>query len=339
MIIPLQLFRADLASPLAKFSQTRRLIFREVDRLNWNTVGMLFSTKHLLLALAVAFVWGINFTAIRAGLTDLPPLLYSALRFVLVAFPLIFFVELPRGFFLMVVQVGALLGVGMFGAMFLALDGEANIVHASIILQSQVPMTMLLAARVFGQKLGPGDYIGILIVALGIAGLIAGSGPGLTGTGAMLLLFGAFSWALANLVFIANPSANSLQIVVWAFALPIIPLFLVSWVVESRAPLALVAASSMTTWLAVAFMAYGSTLFAHVSWGYLIQRYGAQRVVPYALLVPILATLGSAILLAETPTQAEIVFSAIALAGLASCIFKPNWRRLFGRWPVFQKES
>ena len=39
--------------------------------------------RDLLLALAVVFVWGVNFVVIEVGLENFPPLLFSALRFLL----------------------------------------------------------------------------------------------------------------------------------------------------------------------------------------------------------------------------------------------------------------
>ncbi|MBA2722000.1 MAG: EamA family transporter, partial [Methylibium sp.] len=40
---------------------------------------------HLLLALAVVAVWGTNFVVIKWGLAELPPLLFTTLRFAFAA--------------------------------------------------------------------------------------------------------------------------------------------------------------------------------------------------------------------------------------------------------------
>ena len=47
--------------------------------------------SHLLLALAVVFVWGTNFVVIKLGLGELPPFLFATLRFLFSAFPFVFF--------------------------------------------------------------------------------------------------------------------------------------------------------------------------------------------------------------------------------------------------------
>ena len=51
--------------------------------------------RHLLLALLIVSIWGTNFVAIKVALRELPPLLLCAVRFVFVAFPVVFFLPRP----------------------------------------------------------------------------------------------------------------------------------------------------------------------------------------------------------------------------------------------------
>jgi len=52
--------------------------------------------SHLLLALIIMAVWGLNFIAMRWALDDVAPLTFAALRFSVVLLPLIFFVPRPK---------------------------------------------------------------------------------------------------------------------------------------------------------------------------------------------------------------------------------------------------
>ena len=54
------------------------------------------SNKDLLLALIVIIVWGLNFVVIKVGVADVPPFLLAGLRFLLVVFPLAFFLKAPK---------------------------------------------------------------------------------------------------------------------------------------------------------------------------------------------------------------------------------------------------
>ena len=53
-------------------------------------------TRHRLLALLVAALWGVNFLAIDASLAQFPPLFLVAVRFALLAVPTLLFVRPPR---------------------------------------------------------------------------------------------------------------------------------------------------------------------------------------------------------------------------------------------------
>jgi len=62
--------------------------------------SMSVTLRDSLLAVLVALLWGLNFVAIDIGLhaggQNFPPLLFVAMRFVLVVVPWIFFVRKPE---------------------------------------------------------------------------------------------------------------------------------------------------------------------------------------------------------------------------------------------------
>ncbi|MFK0530781.1 EamA family transporter, partial [Escherichia coli] len=65
------------------------------------------SRKDGVLALLVVVVWGLNFVVIKVGLHNMPPLMLAGLRFMLVAFPAIFFFARPT------VPLNLMLGYGL----------------------------------------------------------------------------------------------------------------------------------------------------------------------------------------------------------------------------------
>ena len=68
--------------------------------------------RHVLLAVGVAVVWGINFLAIHASLEQFPPLFLVALRFGVMAIPTLLFVPRPK------VRLRWLIGYGLgFGTL------------------------------------------------------------------------------------------------------------------------------------------------------------------------------------------------------------------------------
>jgi drug/metabolite transporter (DMT)-like permease len=106
------------------------------------------SLRHSMLAVLVMLIWGANFVVIDEGLSDVPPLLFLALRFVLVAFPLVFFVPRPKASWRAVVAVGAFMSLGQFSLLYIALDLGMPSGLASLVLQAQVIFTIVIAAVV-----------------------------------------------------------------------------------------------------------------------------------------------------------------------------------------------
>src|SRR3954466_11394256 len=93
--------------------------------------------RHVLLAFAVAVVWGVNFVVIHVGLESFPPLLFAALRFTCIALPGVLLVRPPRVDWRWVVAIGATLSAGQFGLLFTAMHLGLPPGLASLVLQLQ----------------------------------------------------------------------------------------------------------------------------------------------------------------------------------------------------------
>ena len=70
--------------------RTRHARGLERQQVRWLVASVSF------LALAVVFIWGVSFVAIKLGLTVMSPFALCAWRFLLAAIPLVFFVEKPN---------------------------------------------------------------------------------------------------------------------------------------------------------------------------------------------------------------------------------------------------
>jgi O-acetylserine/cysteine efflux transporter len=67
---------------------------------------------------------------------------------------------------------------------------------------------------------------------------------------------------------------------------------------------------------AIAFVAYGATLFGFGSWSALLRRYGASTVTPFAMLAPVCAVAAGALLLGQPVRATDLVGGAAVLCGL-----------------------
>lgn len=279
--------------------------------------------RDILLAIAVAAVWGGNFVVMRIGVDEMPPLLLTALRFFFSAIPAIFFIARPKAPLSLVVAYGLFLGVVQFGSLFTALKLGMPTGLASLVVQTQVFFTIALSAATFGEW---PSRLQLIAAALAISGIsIIGyfSGAQAPLMPFVLVLIGAFGWAIANVVAKRAKDADMLSFVVWSSLASPIPLLAMSLIFDGyeavRAPLV---HPTWTAALCIFMQAGPATIFGFSVWSGLLNRYSAATVAPFALLIPIFGLVSGWLFLDEHLfSLAVIIGSALVLAGLAINVF------------------
>lgn len=93
------------------------------------------------------FAWslfgGVNFVVIKVGLSDMPPFLLAGLRFLLVAFPAVFFIGLPKIPIKWLFAYGLTISFGQFSFLFLAIKLGMPAGIASLVIQTQAFFTIV----------------------------------------------------------------------------------------------------------------------------------------------------------------------------------------------------
>jgi O-acetylserine/cysteine efflux transporter len=276
---------------------------------------------HLLLALAVVAVWGSNFVVIKFGLSELPPLLLATLRFALSALPWLFFIRRPAVAWRYLVGYGVLMGF-MFGLLFLSMRSDVTPGLASLLMQSQVFMTLLLVAWLQHERMPRIQFAGLALATTGFALIawqsFAQTQADVTPLGLGLALSGALCWACANVVSRSIGKVDMLGFMVWNSVFAVPPLLLLSLVFEGTTALTdALPQASLAAWAAMLWQALGNTLFGFGAWGWLLARHPAATITPMALLIPVFGMGSSALILGE-PLQAwKLGAAALVMAGLA----------------------
>lgn len=91
--------------------------------------------RDLVLILLVCLTWAGNFLTSALALREIPPVLFTALRFVLLAVPLLFFLKRPApGQWPRLVAVCLLVGVLHFATSFTALKLAGDLSSPAIVL-------------------------------------------------------------------------------------------------------------------------------------------------------------------------------------------------------------
>jgi O-acetylserine/cysteine efflux transporter len=273
---------------------------------------------HLLLALAVVFVWGTNFVVIKWGLAELPPFLFATLRFALSAFPLLLVVPRPAVPWTKLAAFGVLLGAGQFGLLFYAMRADIAPGLASLVIQVQVFFTIGLAMALGGERPQPLQYGALACAVAGMAVIATHIDThNLTALGLLLVLAAAAAWAGANMVARSAGRVDMLSFMVWTSVFATPALGLISLAFEGPLVMAdSVLSAGWTAWAAVAWQAIGNTLFGYGVWNWLLVRHPAATVTPAALLIPVFGMAAASALLGESMPAWKLGAAAIVVSGL-----------------------
>jgi O-acetylserine/cysteine efflux transporter len=272
----------------------------------------------ILIAIGVVSIWGFNFVVIKIGLQDLPPILFTALRFSLAAIPLVFFVKRPNAPWRLVAAYGIFQFALQFTFLFcgIALGLPAGL--ASLVIQLQAFFTIAMAVLLLGERAQLVQVAGALVALCGM-GLVAIHLQGqATLLGFVLVVLGAVCWALANIVTKKIGKVDVFALVVWGSLLAAPPLLLASYAIEGAAAWQLAYERfTLKSLLTVLFQSYPNTLLGFALWSMLMRKYAAATIAPFALLVPV-AGMGSAALFLGEPLQWwKLAAGLLVLAGLA----------------------
>jgi O-acetylserine/cysteine efflux transporter len=283
--------------------------------------------RHLLLALAVVAVWGTNFVVIKAALAHLPPLLFAALRFAIAFFPAMLLLPKPPVPWRNLVGYGTLIGVGQFGVLYIAMKSNISPGLASLVIQTQVFFTIVLAMRLARERVQAYQWLALALGAAGIVVIAMHTGGDTTVLGLLMVLGAAFCWACANMVSKQAGQVNMLAYVVWSSAAAVPPLVVMSLVFEGWPAIeAGLVQADVATWAAVLWQAVGNTLFGYAAWGWLLARHPAASITPMALLVPVFGMATASWWLAEPLPAWKLIAAALVLCGLGLNMLWPRWR-------------
>lgn len=278
--------------------------------------------RDIAAAVLVAFIYGVSFVAIRAAVTDLPPLLVTGYRFFFAAVPLIFFIKRPAVPFLPLAAYGFMQGTVMFGLAFTAIAMGMPAGLTSLIVQLQVFFTIALAVLIFGETPSSPQIIGTIIGFAGIA-FLATSDTDIPALPFMMVVASAFAWAVANIIAKrAKPKpGETLGYVVWSSLFGALPLFVISSLVEGTSFALPPHMPTGTTLASIVFLAVITQIIAFTLWVGLLNKHPAPRVMPFALLIPIFGIGSTSLAFGEVLTWQTGIASAIVLCGLAIAIF------------------
>lgn len=270
--------------------------------------------RDLMLGLLVIAIWALNILVIKVGVAELPPLLMTTLRFMLVAALLVPFYPVARAQLPFLLLLSITFGSLHFALLFIGL-GQAEAGTGALLVQMGTPFATLLAVVFLKEKLGAKRLAGLLLSFAGV--IVLAGGPTLPSPLPLaILLLSALGWAVSQLLIKRGPPIAPLALAGWVALFAIPQVALGSWLFETGQWQAIQQAS-WRGWAAMSYTAVMSSIVAYGIWYALLRRHPVNRVVPMTLLVPVLAVGLGALLMGDNLGIHKLLGGGLVVAGIA----------------------
>ncbi|MDO4719932.1 MAG: EamA family transporter [Peptostreptococcaceae bacterium] len=284
--------------------------------------------KDFFLLLLVVFVWGTTFTVIKLGISGMPSLVLVAGRYLLTAFPAVFFVKKPTVQTKYILLYGFVSGVLQLSVQFYAMERGMPAAVTSVLLQSAAFFTAFFAFAFFRESISANKILGFLIAAAGLLLIALSKAEGLAyipPSGLLLTLLSAVFWGLSNIIIKyasldaqkKGASFDSFSFLIRSSLIPPIPLIGISFLLYPKeSVLGSIFSMNLLSFASMLYLALFGTLLGYGSWNHLLAKYPASKIAPFSLLVPISGFFFAFAILGERLTLFQGLGSAVILLGL-----------------------
>lgn len=273
------------------------------------------SIADMLVGLCVALVWGAGVVFAKAAIAEFPPILLMAFRFLVTALALVWFVRPPLSQLSKLFWVALIASAIQYSLTFTGLK-SVDVSVAALVVQLEVPFLVLLGALILKERPGLRKWIGILMAFLGV-GLIAGEPKlGSAWVAMALVVCGAFSWAVGQVMVRRLKSIDGLTVTAWVAVFATPQLFVMSFIFESGQWQAIQNANWIV-WSAVVYMGLIMTALGYGLWYSLVRKHPVSLVAPFLLMLPVFSVLGGLIFLGEKLTPQIAIGGTVVIVGVA----------------------
>jgi O-acetylserine/cysteine efflux transporter len=273
------------------------------------------SGKHLLLLVFMNLIWGLNLIASKIGVAQLPPILFTALRFGSLALFLVPLLKIHRGQMGNLFLAALLTGPAAFSLLFLGVFYAEDAATVAIASQMGVPFSTLLSIWLLGETIRWRRTLGI---ALAFGGMVIISfEPRVFAywEGLALVVASTFFSSL-GLIFVKRLyNIKALELQAWIAVAGGSMLLLLSLLFE-QGQWEAIQAADWRAWTALAFTTLMSSLVAHTAWYYLISKYPVTSLSPITLLSPLFGIFFGVTLLNDQLSGRMLLGGAVTLVGV-----------------------
>ncbi len=274
--------------------------------------------RFIIMAILVAFSWGINASIVKLTLNHIPLFFFCTLRCFILSFLLLFF---PKTRYPLRITSAFALAHGVkISALYTSVTVGLAVGLSTVILQTQSLFAVLLALLIFREKLSLRQAGGLFLSFLGVL-LIGNNALEVnSGLGFLFALISAISsgFAIITLRGYKNlTTKEAFSFVGWFNLLSIIPFGLLSLFIEGTAPWENIL--SLLTPYVIFLITTGAitVISAYGFLGLVMAQNETAQVGPYLLLTPIFGISGAYVCLNEYCALLSLLGTAVIILGIA----------------------
>lgn len=271
---------------------------------------------HIAFILLIDVLWAFNIIAIKEAVLVIAPLLTVALRYGLVLLVCATSVKIVPGRMGLILLTGLITGAIQFGLGAYSYQVATNLSALAIAGQLGVPLSLILAILIDGERIAWKRTVGILLAVAGVMLLVFD--PRIADERlAIFLTFGAaICWAMGNLMFRRLAGVSVLTIYGWQ-AIVSIPLLLLASHFLEPGGFAALPEVPLTAFAWIAYSAIAASLIGHAGMSWLLQQYPVTMITPFTLPTPMLAVAFATLVYGTPVTPLMWVGGALTIAGVA----------------------
>lgn len=275
--------------------------------------------------LALALIWGVNFSVVKSVLAEIPPLGFNALRFPLAVLVLGWLLwRRPGSRSIERQDVPRLVALGILGNVayqlcFIVGIDRTTAGNASLLLATTPVWTVFLSAVAGHERPNSQLVVGAGATVLGMFMVVVGGSDEIslgsaTLGGDLLMIAGAWIWSIYTVAGRA-PVAKYGALPVTAWTLIIGTPLLVAFGVPDLLATDLRAVSA-AAWVGLVYAGVLAIGIAYLLWYRGVEVLGNNRTAVYSNLVPVAALITAWIWLGERPAPLQMGGAAVILVGL-----------------------
>jgi len=273
------------------------------------------TTRHFALLIGVCIVWALTLVTAKVGLYEFPPFLFTGLRFLLVSWLLIPFAKVFHGKMWTIFAISMTAGGAQFAILYIAMSMAKDVSAVALATQLGMPFSTLLSIVILKEVVRWRRWLGIVLSFFGV--MVISFEPRVLAyfAGFSLGILAAFVGAFSSVLMrqLEDVGVFDLQFWIATFSWPM--LLTLSLILEGS-PVPYMEQAELRGWGAILFAALCSSLFAHASMYYLLQRYEVTLISPVTLLTTPIAVLVSVLFLGDVVTLRMAIGGLIILLGV-----------------------